>query len=251
MCKEFISVGNDTVEEYLQEHSEARNADSGWVRQRVFGGKTSVSVFRSVLPSQICFVRIVACFSSLDGIVALCKPGFVGYLQNIDVEGWTLDHYILIGFGIASLGIAVVTSLSTCTWLERYVKVHAGIRSGAAMIGAIQILLGVVHYFYPGIIQYYNILGVNPGLLTDKTTQHIRQASSYFFAGGVQQLALSRGMKSGRAAGLACLVWFLSSIDFWINRHVDEVFEMTTTSLKINLTFPLWSGMMALALLVS
>ena len=243
--KEFISVGTDTVEEYLQEHSKAGNTDAGWVRQRVFGSKTSESVFMSVLPSQICLSRIVACCSALDGIVALCKPEFVGHLQNIDVEGRTLDHYILIGFGIASLGIAVVTSLSTCSWWERSVKGHGGTISAAA---SIQILLSVVHYLYPGTIQYS--LGVDPEALTDKTTQHIRQASSYFLAGGVQQLALSRGMRSGKAAGLVSLVWFLSSVDFWINRHVDEVFEMTTTSMKINLTFPIWTGTLALALLL-
>ena len=109
------------------------------------------------------------------------------------------------------------------------------------------IVISLVHYLQPSKVQFS--LDIDPVNLGDKTLQHIRQAFMYHLANGVQMLALACGVKTEKAVGMICLTWFICSMDFWFFKQVDEVFEMTQASRNINLTFPIWTGILALILL--
>ena len=115
------------------------------------------------------------------------------------------------------------------------------------MLAVSTIVISLLHYLQPSIVQYS--LSIDPLDLEDKTLQHIRQASMYHLAGAIQILALTCGVKPEKAVGMICLTWFICSMDFWFFKQVDEVFEMTQASRNINLTFPLWTGTLALILL--
>ena len=117
----------------------------------------------------------------------------------------------------------------------------------STMLAVSTIVISLVHYLQPSIVQYS--LDIDPVNLGDKTLQHIRQAFMYHLANGVQMLALACGMKPEKAVAMTSITWFICSMDFWFFKQVDEVFEMTQASRNINLTFPLWTGTLAIILL--
>ena len=100
--KDFIFVGDDKVESFLQSSS----TDDKWVHKRVFGEKKKLPSIKSL--AQV----LVGLFTACDGIVALFKPSVVGMLQNINVSDPTVDRFILIVFGIAACSISAVIFLS-------------------------------------------------------------------------------------------------------------------------------------------
>jgi hypothetical protein len=100
--KDFIFVGEDTVESFLQSYS-----TDEWVHKRVFGEKSPS------LPSIKTLAQVlVGLFTACDGLVALFKPSVVGVLRNINVSDPTVDRFILVVFGIAACSISAVTFLS-------------------------------------------------------------------------------------------------------------------------------------------
>jgi len=278
--KDFIFVGEDTVESFLQIYSTDR-----WVHKRVFGERSSLPSIKSL--AQV----LVALFTACDGLVALFKPSVVSVLQNINVSDPTVDRFILIVFGIAACSISAVTFVSIakgqetratgtgiaiqialsvwyfcignearavgicmpviytyiifCTLVLVRLMFHDMYPSTIMAVSTI--VISLVHYLQPSIVQYS--LDIDPVNLGDKTLQHIRQAFMYHIANGVQMLALACGVKPEKAVGMICLTWFICSMDFWFFKQVDEVFEMSRTSRNINLTFPLWTGSLALILL--
>jgi len=278
--KDFIFVGEDTVESFLRSYS-----TDEWVHKRVFGEKSPS------LPSIKSFAQVlVGLFTASDGLVALFKPSVVGVLQNINVSDPTVDRFILIVFGIAACSISAVTfsslkkgqetraigkgiviQIALSVWyfcigdVARSVGIHMPVIYIYIMFCTLALLrlmfhvmypstmavstivISLVHYLQPSIVQYS--LDIDPVNLGDKTLQHIRQAFMYHLANGVQMLGLACGVKPEKAVGMICLTWFICSMDFWFFKQVDEVFEMTQASRNINLLFPLWTGTLALILL--
>jgi len=279
--KDFIFVGEDTVESFIQSSS----TDDKWVHKRVFGERSSLPSIKSL--AQV----LIGLFTACDGLVALFKPSVVGVLQNINVSDPTVDRFILIVFGIAACSISAVTFLSLAKGQEtRAIGTGIAIQialsvwyfcigNEARAVGSCMpviytyiiictlvlvrlmfhdmypstilavstIVISLVHYLQPSKVQYS--LDIDPVNLGDKTLQHIRQAFMYHLANGVQMLALACGMKPEKAVAMTSITWFICSMDFWFFKQVDEVFEMTQASRNINLTFPIWTGTLAIILL--
>ena len=280
--KDFIFFGEDTVESFLQSYS-----TDEWVHKRVFGEKSpslpSIKSLAQVLvglftacdgivalfkpsvvgmlqninvsdPTVDRFILIVfgiaACSISAVTFSSLAKGQETraigtGIAIQIALSVW----YFCIGDVARSVGIhmpVIYIYIMFCTLALLRLLVGYDMYP-SAMLAVSTIVISLVHYLQPSILQFS--LSIDPMDLEDKTLQHIRQASMYHLAGAIQMLALTCWMKSEKSVGMICLTWFICSMDFWFFKQVDEVFEMTQASRNINLTFPIWTGILALILL--
>jgi len=241
----FLFVGSDSVEEYIEQQLEAEG--TAWVHAKVFGKNDNTAnrkrFIQGFVPSVTSLARFVAYLATGDAAVALLTPAFVGNMQNLDVNTDTIDRYLVKAFGVAASFIAVVTLLSLSR-VGKPKKTKAVIRIG---LFGLFFLVAAAHFVQPSLIKYSLGLGVeNIGY---KTLQHARQISVYYVASALQLLSLALGVRPERAAGLVPLVWSICFTYMWIIVHISEVFDMSPVSRKINVLFPIWSGLLAAGIL--
>ena len=112
----FICVGSDDVDSFIQGH--VGKVGDGWVHKKLFGSEYQESKggirkqLDKILPSRRTLAQMFGIFTGCDGAMALLKPGFQGWLLNLDVDGPTIDHFLVREFGIAASSIAVTSLLS-------------------------------------------------------------------------------------------------------------------------------------------
>ena len=280
--KDFKFVGDDTVESFLQSSS----TDDKWVHKRVFGEKKILRSIKSL--AQVLVGLFTAC-DGIVALFKPSVVGMLQNINVSDptVDRFILIVFGIAACSISAVtfsslkkgqetraigkGIAIQIALSVWYFcigdVARSVGIHMPViyiyimfctlallrllvgydMYPSTMLAVSTIIISLIHYLQPSIVQYS--LDIDPVNLGDKTLQHIRQAFMYHLANGVQMLALACSVKPEKAVGMICLTWFICSMDFWFFKQVDEVFEMTQASRNINLTFPLWTGTLALILL--
>jgi uncharacterized protein YbjT (DUF2867 family) len=229
----FIFAGSDTVETYLLEQS--TRGKKGWVHQRVFGSHVSR------LPSPTTLARLVGLLATFDAITALFKPSFISNMQNLNIKAGGIDQYLVMGVGIASSIISVLTFTSTCT---SYRKNTFQRHVTSKLLSFIIVAVSFLYYLFPA-----SIFGFNVTLLEHKTLQHSRQAAMYILAAGTQMLALSFECRPETAVGMVCVVWCVFYTDLLMRGKVVDVFEMSEVARSVNLSFPIWSGILAIGIL--
>jgi hypothetical protein len=229
----FIFAGSDTVETYLLEQS--TRGKKGWVHQRVFGSHVPR------LPSPTTLARLVGLLATFDAMTALFKPSFISNMQNLNIKAGGIDQYLVMGVGIASSIISVLTFTSTCT---SYRKNTFQRHVTSKLLSFIIVAVSFLYYLFPA-----SIFGFNVTLLEHKTLQHSRQAAMYILAAGTQMLALSFECRPETAVGMVCVVWCVFYTDLLMRGKVVDVFEMSEVARSVNLSFPIWSGILAIGIL--
>mmetsp|Transcript_11160 Transcript_11160/g.22838 ORF Transcript_11160/g.22838 Transcript_11160/m.22838 type:complete len:609 (+) Transcript_11160:135-1961(+) len=112
----FIYIGSDDVDSFIQ--GQGGEVGDGWVHKKVFGSDYQESKggirkqLDKLLPSRRTLAQIFGIFAGCDGAMALLKPGFQGWMLNLDVDGPTIDNFLVREFGIAASSIAVTSLLS-------------------------------------------------------------------------------------------------------------------------------------------
>lgn len=244
----FISVGSDDVQLYIQKQLEEEGTT--WVHSKIFGGINKKNSWydsiQSFVPSSRSLARLVGYLATCDAAVAFLKPAFVGNMQNLDVRDHSFDRHLVQAFGVAASYIALVTLMTVKSELEmgktRTKNVALVGMSGLVLVAAF------AHFICPHLIQYS--FGASADKLEGKTLEHARQISMYYIASASQLLSLASGVRPERAAGNVALVWCLCSTYMWLIVEIANVFEMSPVSRIINLTFPIWSGLLAAGIIL-
>ena len=249
---DFIYVGSDDIQLYIQKQLEEEGTN--WVHSKVFGGDVTgdseknspYDFIQAFTPGTKRLAGFVGFLATCDAAVAFLKPAFVGNMQNLDVSHGSINRHLVEAFGIAASCIALVTLVS----VRREVEMGTAKTQNAPLvvISSLVFLAAIALFICPQFIQYFFRVGAD--VLDEKTLQHARQISMYYIASASQLLSLASGVRPERAAGVVALVWCVCSSYMWLIVETTRVFEMSPVSRSINLTFPIWSGLLAAGILL-
>ena len=247
--RDFISVGSDDAQLYIQEQLETEGTT--WVHSKLFGGNNEKNSWNGFIqslfmPSTRSLARLVGILATCDAAVAFLKPAFVGNMQNLDVSYRSIDRHLVQAFGVAASFIALVTIMT----VKRETEMGKARTKNAALVGIFGLVFVVAfaHFICPHLVKYSFGAGIEE--LEEKTLKHAQQISMYYIASALQLLSLASGVRPESAAGVVALVWCMCSTYMWLIVQIANVFEMSPVSRNINLTFPIWSGLLAAGILL-